>query len=87
MYGSIRRRLWDEKNKMADNVQVAMESSDDQFVLRLYKRLETTFMIFYYLRFYVSHILQPIHVAFALIFRTNKTSKLALTFIPASMTS
>ena len=36
MYGSMRRRLWDGKNKMADNVQVAMESSDDQFVLRLY---------------------------------------------------
>ena len=26
MYGSLRRRLWDEKNKMADNVHVAMES-------------------------------------------------------------
>ena len=36
MYDSLRRRLWDEKNEMADNVNVAMESSDDQFVLRLY---------------------------------------------------
>ena len=36
MYGSLRRRLWDEKNKMADNVRVAIESSGDQFVLRLY---------------------------------------------------
>ena len=48
MYGSLLRRLWDEKNKMADNVHVAMEFSDDHFVLRL---LETTIMIFYYLRF------------------------------------
>ena len=29
MYGSLRRRLWDKKNKMADNVRVAMESSGD----------------------------------------------------------
>ena len=36
MYGSLRRRLRYEKNKMADNVHVAMESSEDQFVLRLY---------------------------------------------------
>ena len=36
MYGSLRRGLWDEKNKMADNVYVAMESSDDKFVLWLY---------------------------------------------------
>ena len=36
MYGSLRRRFWDEKNKMADNVHVAMESSGLQFVLRLY---------------------------------------------------
>ena len=36
MYGSLRRRLWDEKNKMADIVHVVMESSGDQFVLRLY---------------------------------------------------
>ena len=36
MYGSLRRRFWDEKNKMADNVDVAMESSGDQFVLELY---------------------------------------------------
>ena len=36
MYGSLHLRLWDEKNKMADNVHVAMESSGDQFVLRLY---------------------------------------------------
>ena len=36
MYGSLHQRLWDEKNKMADIVQVAMESSGDQFVLRLY---------------------------------------------------
>ena len=36
MYGSLRRRFWDEKHKMADNVHVAMESPGDQFVLRLY---------------------------------------------------
>ena len=36
MYDSLRRRLCDEKNKMADNIHVAMESSGDQFVLRLY---------------------------------------------------
>ena len=36
MYGSLRQRLWAEKKKMVDNVHVAMESSGDQFVLRLY---------------------------------------------------
>ena len=36
MYGNLSQRLWDEKNKMADNVHVAMESSDDLFVLRMY---------------------------------------------------
>ena len=36
IYDSLLRRLWDEENKMADNVHVAMESSGDQFVLRLY---------------------------------------------------
>ena len=36
MYGSLRRTLWDEKNKMADNVHVDIESSGDQFMLRLY---------------------------------------------------
>ena len=36
MYGRLRQRLWGEKNKMVDNVHVAIESTGDQFVLRLY---------------------------------------------------
>ena len=35
MYGILCRRLWDEKNKMANIGHVAMESFGDQFVLRL----------------------------------------------------
>ena len=36
MYGSLRRGLWDEKNKMADNNHVDIESSDDQFKRHLW---------------------------------------------------
>ena len=72
MYGSLRRRLWDEKDKMADNVLVAMESSDNQFVLRLYNDWKRHLYDFLLLMFYMSHILQPSNVAFALLFASTK---------------
>ena len=52
MYGSLRRRFGVEKNKIADNVHVAMEYGDQMcsvFVLRLYDH-KTTFMAFFNLR-------------------------------------
>ena len=56
MYDSLRRRLWDEKNKMADNVHVAMESSSDQLVLRLYNDLKRHLWLFITYVLHVAHL-------------------------------
>ena len=56
MYGSLHRRLWEEKNKMAVNVHVAMESSGYQFVLKLYYDQER------HLWFSVTYILCETHL-------------------------
>ena len=56
MKGSLHRRLWNEKNKMADNIHVAMESSGDQFVPKLYndQKRHVWFSVTYVFKWYTS---------------------------------